>query len=67
MIIILLGKPLVFWLGFLVLICFIIQITLGVMMTAGKKYGLLKYHKLNALLLCVLVIIHLILGISLYL
>ena len=67
MIIILFGKPLVFWLGLIVLVFFILQVTLGVMMTVGKKYGLLKYHKINAGILIVLVIIHLIFGLLLYL
>lgn len=66
MILILFGKPLVFWLGLLVGVSFIIQVTLGVMMTAGKRYGLLKYHKLNALILCILVLIHIFFGLSLY-
>jgi hypothetical protein len=66
MVTLLLGKPLVFWLGLLVLVFFIAQVTLGIMMTAGKKYGLLKYHKVSALILCILVVIHILYGLSLY-
>lgn len=66
MIILLFGKPLVFWLGLIVLAFFIIQVTLGILMTVGKKYGLLKYHKLNALILCIILLIHIFYGLSLY-
>lgn len=66
MIILLLGKPLVFWLGLLALIFFSLQIILGIMMTHGRPH-LLKYHKLNAIILSTIVLIHLIFGLTLYL
>lgn len=67
MVIILFGKPLVFWLGFVVLAALIIQIILGVVMTVGKNYKVLKYHKINAGILVLLVLVHMILGLLLYL
>ena len=66
MIIILFGKPLVFWFGLLALVSFAWQIYLGVKMTKGHP-ELLKYHRLNAMILCVIVGIHLVLGLLLYL
>ncbi len=66
MVIILFGKPLVFWVGILASLFFSLQIYLGVKMTKGRP-ELLKYHKLNALILCFIVVIHLVLGLMLYL
>lgn len=65
MIIILWGKPLVFWVGIVVLLFFSLQIYLGARMMKGHP-ELLKYHRMNAFILCVIVIIHLILGLYLY-
>jgi len=65
MIVLLFGKPLVFWLGIIVLVFFVLQIYLGVAMVRGN-IKLLKYHKLNALVLSLLVIFHLILALFLY-
>lgn len=66
MIIILFGKPLVFWFGIIALISFCIQIYLGAKMVKGHP-ELLKYHKINAAVLCFIVAIHLSLGLILYL
>lgn len=66
MIIILLGKPLVFWLGLLALLFFTLQVYSGVKMVKGKP-ELLKYHKTNAIILCLIVAVHLVLGLLLYL
>lgn len=66
-IIIIFNRPLVFWLGFVVLAFFILQIVIGLLMTVSGKYDLLKYHKINALILSLLVIVHIIFGLSLYL
>jgi hypothetical protein len=66
MIILLFGKPLVFWLGIFTLIFFSLQIYLGLRMIKSKP-ELLKYHKLNAIILCFLVLIHITLGLLLYL
>lgn len=66
MIIILLGKPLVFWLGIITLISFSVQIYLGFQLSHGRS-ELFKYHRLNAVILSFLVLVHLILGFSLYL
>ncbi len=66
MIIILFGKPLVFWLGILVFLSFSLQIYLGVKMVKGRP-EFLKYHKLNALILCSIVALHAVLGLLLYL
>lgn len=66
-VILIFDRPLVFWLGFVVLIFFTLQIVIGLLMTVGGKYNLLKYHKINALILSLLVIIHIIFGLSLYL
>jgi hypothetical protein len=66
MITIFLGKPLVFWLGLLALLFFFLQIVTGVMMTVGKRYEFLKYHKINVAILIILVLIHAILGLLLY-
>jgi len=65
MIFIIFGKPLVFWLGLITLISFITQITLGYMLSHGRS-GLFKYHRLNAIILSCLVLIHLTLGFLLY-
>lgn len=66
MTVLLFGKPLVFWMGFLVLTSFIAQIVSGIMMLRGRP-KFLKYHKINALILVILVAIHIIFGLSLYL
>lgn len=66
MIIILFGKPLVFWIGLLALVSFSLQIYLGVKMVKGRP-DFLKYHKLNAAILCFIVLVHLTLGLMLYL
>jgi len=66
MIFILFGKPLVFWAGLLALLSFSLQIYLGVKMIKGQP-ELLKYHRLNAFILCFIVLVHLILGLMLYL
>jgi hypothetical protein len=66
MIIILFGKPLVFWFGFLAFISFSIQIYLGIKMIKGRP-EFFKYHRINAFILCFIVAIHLILALALYL
>ena len=66
MIIILFGKPLVFWFGLLALIFFSLQIYLGFKMVKGRP-EFFKYHRLNAFILCFIVIIHLTLALMLYL
>jgi hypothetical protein len=66
MIIILFGKPLVFWVGILALLFFSLQIYLGIKMTKGRR-DFFKYHKLNAFILCLIVVVHLIFGLMLYL
>lgn len=66
MVIILFGKPLAFWLGFMALISFSLQIYLGLKMIKGRP-GLLKYHKLNAIILCSIVVAHAIIALMLYL
>jgi hypothetical protein len=66
MIIILLGKPLVFWFGIIALLSLSLQIYLGARMMKGHP-EFLKYHKLNAATLCFIVGVHLILGLLLYL
>lgn len=66
MITLFLGKPIVFWLGILVLISFVIQLITGAMMTMGKRYEFLKYHKINVAILVILVILHVIYGLLIY-
>ena len=66
MIIILFGKPLVFWIGIITFLFFSLQIYLGIRMIKGRP-DLLKYHRLNAIILCSVVAIHLILALILYL
>jgi hypothetical protein len=65
MVFILFGKPLVFWLGLITLISFVYQIYLGYKLTHGRS-DLFKYHKINAIVLSCLVLIHLTLGFLLY-
>jgi len=66
MIILLFGKPLVFWAGILALLSFSFQIYSGMKMTKGHP-KFFKYHKLNAIILSFIVVIHLVLGLILYL
>ena len=66
MVIILLGKPLVLWFGLLALLSFSLQIYLGLKMVKGRP-DLLKYHKLNAAVLCFIVAVHIVLALLLYL
>ena len=66
MIIILFGKPLVFWVGIITFLVFALQIYLGMMMVRARP-ELLKYHRLNAIILCLIVVIHAFLGLMLYL
>ena len=65
MILLVFGKPLVFWLGLITLCSFSLQIYLGVKLSHGRS-DLFKYHRLNAALLVILVLIHLTLGFLLY-
>ena len=60
------GKPLVFWLGLITLASFIFQLYLGFRLSHGRS-DLFKYHRLNAVILTILVLIHLTLGFLLYL
>lgn len=66
MIIIFLGKPLVFWFGILTFTSLLIQFYLGIKMVKGHP-ELLKAHKLNAMVLGTIVIVHLVLGLLMYL
>ncbi len=66
MIYILFGKPLVFWFGIIAFMLFFYQIYLGLKMAKGN-FGLLPRHRFNAFILFAIVIIHLLLGLSLYL
>lgn len=65
MIILIFGKPLVFWLGLITFISFMYQMYLGYKLSHGRS-DLFKYHRLNAFLLSCLVLIHLMLGFLLY-
>ena len=65
MIFIIFGKPLVFWLGLITLSSFILQIYLGYRLSHGRS-DLFKFHRLNAVILSSLVVIHLTLGFLLY-
>lgn len=66
MIVILYDKPLAFWLGFLALVFFCAQIYFGAMMTKGHP-EFLKYHRVNAAILTLIVIAHVFFALSLYL
>jgi hypothetical protein len=61
MIILLFGKSIVFWLGLIILIFLLIQLYLGGAMVKGN-IGLLKYHKINAVILFLIIVINFILG-----
>ena len=66
MIFIIFGKPLVFWLGFITLASMIFQIYSGYM-TAHGRPEFFKYHKINILILITLLLVHLTLGLLIYL
>jgi len=66
MIYIFLGKPLVFWIGIVALASFSYQMYLGMQLKKGR-FDLLPRHRLNAFVLSFIVIVHLLLGLSLYL
>jgi len=55
---ILFDQPLFFWFGILALIVMVLQIFTGAMMTVGKRYEFLKYHKLVAVVLVSAVLAH---------
>jgi len=57
---------LVFWFGLIILALFILQLYLGYRLAHGRP-DYFKYHRLNAVLLSILVLVHLILGFLLYL
>lgn len=65
MIIIVLGKPLAFWIGILAFFSLSLQIYLGMKMAKGHP-ELLKYHRLNAIILFSVVVVHLLLVLALY-
>jgi hypothetical protein len=65
MLTLLFGKPLVFWFGLIALVSFVLQIYLGYRLSHGHP-ELLKYHRLNAIILACIVGVHIILGLSLY-
>ncbi|MDD2753793.1 MAG: hypothetical protein PHT44_04260 [Candidatus Portnoybacteria bacterium] len=66
MAVILFGKPLAFWLGFITLAVFCLQLYSGIRMAKGR-IELLKYHKINAVILSLLVLTHMFFAISLHL
>jgi hypothetical protein len=66
MVILLFDKPLVFWIGFVALASFCLQIYLGLKIVGGHP-EYFKYHKLNAFILCCIVAVHLVLGLLMYL
>jgi hypothetical protein len=61
MIFLILGKPLIFWLGLITLISFSYQIYLGYMLSHGRS-DLFKYHRINAFMLIFLVSVYAILS-----
>jgi low affinity Fe/Cu permease len=63
--ILLFGEPLLFYFGILALIFFILQMILGILMTKGHP-KLFKYHKINSIVLSIVVLIHVILALILY-
>ncbi len=65
MIFIILGKPIVFWLGLLALIFFLIQISTGILMTKGHP-KMFKYHKISAIIFSIIVLLHVLFALSLY-
>ncbi|MCX6739532.1 MAG: hypothetical protein NT098_05830 [Candidatus Parcubacteria bacterium] len=62
---IILGKPLVFWLGLIALTDFSLQLYLGYKLVHGRP-DYFNAHKTNAMVLTSIVFIHLILGLLLY-
>ena len=64
-VLLLFGKPLVFWIGLIALLLFSLQIYLGIMMKKGHP-EYFKYHGINAFILATIVIVHLTLGLILY-
>ena len=66
MIFLILGKPLVFWVGFITFASFIMQLYLGYRLSHGRS-DLFTYHRSNAVVLACLVAIHLTFGLLLYL
>ncbi len=62
---IILGKPLVFWLGLVALADFSLQLYLGYKLVHGRP-DLFSFHKWNAVVLMCIVFIHLTLGLLLY-
>ncbi|MCX6736139.1 MAG: hypothetical protein NTZ13_03590 [Candidatus Parcubacteria bacterium] len=62
---IILGKPLVFWLGLIALIDFSLQLYLGYKLVHGHP-DYFSAHKTNAMILTGIIFVHLILGLLLY-
>jgi hypothetical protein len=62
---IILGKPLVFWMGLVALISFCTQLYLGYKMVHGHP-DYFNAHKINAIILSGIVLVHLTLGLLLY-
>lgn len=62
---ILFGKPLVFWFGVLALLLFLLEILFGILIRKGNS-KMFKYHKINAIVLTIIVLIHAILALILY-
>jgi hypothetical protein len=65
MIILLFGKPIVFWLGFVALASFLFQLYLGYKLWRGHR-NLLRLHLINAIVLSCIVGVHLVFGLLLY-
>ena len=65
MIITILSKPLVFWLGLITLISFLYQIYLGYKLSHGRS-DYFNCHRINAFILLTLVAIHLTFGLLMY-
>jgi hypothetical protein len=62
---IILGKPLVFWVGLVVLTSFCLQLYLGYKLVHGRP-DYFTMHKWNAIILSSIVLVHVTLGLLLY-
>jgi hypothetical protein len=60
------GKPVNIWLGIVLAVLLLFQIYLGIMMVRRGRMNLLKLHKINAMLLLIVALVHAYYGLGIW-
>jgi hypothetical protein len=60
------GRPINVWLGIVLGVFLLLQIYLGIMMVRRGRMNLLKLHKINAILLLIIALVHAYYGLGIW-